>query len=1204
MHEDERTCPEDLGTGPAPVAGRGNVHLPPSVKALLVALAAGVACATAPWCAAQSEIGGSVAGQIAGPGGKTVAGARVRIENATTGEGSDSASDGRGEFQFSDLAPGEYTLRVQVPGLSHWEADHVLVGLGTATRLHPVLAPLTVHRTVLVDGVGQAGSAAVDNAAASLANELPNNSQHWSRQAALFADGAAEAGDGISFRGLSPLLNAITVDGTDHNLAFRGQERATAGNGFAMGESAVGEFQTASPGLTSQRWRPGGMTTVTRGGATHMHGTAVFYDRGAVGQAANAFTKVMQMEPTGTTGTVNGEPVLYLDGQPVTYQEVPWHAPDRRQSWEVDAGGPIRRGRADWFLAWEQHQRHDPAVARANEPEVFFAPPSAPTLTTLQARIADSTSPLLQGCPAGGGNSGSTAQAACAYAVVLNQLNSMLGTVPRATRQTMIFPRMDVHLNARNQVTLQYNSMRRTSPFGALSGATETDSLGSFGNSSTSDDAAIARWESFATAHLASSLRYQYSRDVLSQTPGSGSSLEKSLAGNFYGLPPQVSIDRSTGFTFGTRTTVNKPEYPAETRQQLMQAMTWIRRRQALRFGYDYNHVADAVEGLNNGNGSYSYASLLDFVSDLLAPDSCDGTTTGSGRYPCYSQFRQTVGLPNWSLQTVDYAGYGIDEWKPTSRMSLTAGVRYEDERLPDTNTAVVNPAIPQTGHLPHNKAEFGPRGGFAWDVRGNGGTVLRGGFGISWGRVPNATVYSALTSTGSARSPRSYSWRPMDAGAPAFPYVFAGDATPYTDANDPDQQSTAPEVVFFDPDFRRPQINSLDLSLQQALGRGTLLTLAGVAADGHDLTQFIDTNLDRSATATVFYSIAAPGNDGAIGPLGKAASAAGGYTSPIYTPSRFYYRRLNSAYGAITDAISETNSSYRGAVVRLVHQKRALQINAGYTWAHAIDDGQNEATFADRDDVYDPADPRMERGASNYDVRQRVAGGVVLREPWRLRGIDGAFLGGYSLSAAGDWHTGLPWSMRTAGTVPAPSCSYQDWLNAGGATGRGSDCLQVVHQPDATFDAGLAGEAVPIHAPGPGLNGSGGEDLIPPIGRNTYRLPAAVNLDLRVTRRIRIGDRCSFELMAEAFNALNHQNVTDMQAIGYRLTNDTAHPNMGTLTWQSGMKPDTKTVLVNGSTWMEYAFDPTAAFGGVTNANSRAYSRERQVQIGLRLRF
>jgi hypothetical protein len=91
---------------------------------------------------------------------------------------------------------------------------------------------------------------------------------------------------------------------------------------------------------------------------------------------------------------------------------------------------------------------------------------------------------------------------------------------------------------------------------------------------------------------------------------------------------------------------------------------------------------------------------------------------------------------------------------------------------------------------------------------------------------------------------------------------------------------------------------------------------------------------------------------------------------------------------------------------------------------------------------------------------------------------------------------------------------------------------------------------------------------------------------------------------MGEAFNALNHQNVTDIQTVGYRVSNDTAHANMATLTWQSGVKPGTKTVMTNGSTETQYVYDPTAAFGGVTNANSNAVSRERQIQVGVRLVF
>lgn len=1166
-------------------------------------------------CPAQSDTGGAVAGRVVGPDGQGVARARVRIESATTGEHADSICDQRGNFSFSEVTPGAYTLRVHAQGLSEWEADNLTVGLGTAVSLNPRLTASWVHRTVLVDArvaAARQGQAAGEEAGSALAAALPNNGQSGAGLAALFSGRTTGDEESLSFRGLSPTMNSVVVDGTNGNLAFRSRERGTGSeggsNGFSTPQSAVGATQANGNAFSAEYGRTAGGTvsTVTKGGSNHMHGQAVFYDRGAIGQAMNAFSKTMLQEPAGTTVTATGQPVMYLNGQPVTYVEVPYHAPDRRQQWEIAAGGPIRRDQVWWFFAWEQHLRNDPAVARANEPEVFFASPSAASLTTLEARIATSTNLLLQGCPsAAGADSGSTARAECAWTTVLEQLNGMLGTVPRTTRQTIIFPKIDWKIDARNQVVVQYNSMRRTGLHAALGGATETDAIGSFGNSSTSDDAAVGRWEFFATPRFLSSLRYQYSRDLLSQTPGTGSAFEQQFANNNWGLAPQVSIDRSEGLSFGTLSSVNKREYPLETRQQFADAATWIHGRQALRVGYDYNYVTDAIDGLNGENGEYSYASLVDFLSDMLAPDSCDGTTTGTGPYPCYSRFRQTVGSANWSFETADYAAYVANEWKPGRGLTLTLGARYEYEQVPDTNSTLVNAALPQTAHLPHDRDGAGPRAGFAWDIFGKGRTVLRGGYGIFYARVPNATVFSALTATGSTASPRTYSYRPLDAAAPAFPHVFASNETPYIDPNAPDHNSTAPEAVYFDPRFRHPQINETDLSLEQELGVRTVLTLTGMATDGYHLTQFIDTNIDLNNVATVFYSVVAPGNEGSIGPLGKASGQVSGYTNMVYQPQPFYYQRLNPAYGAITDMVSETDSSYRGAVVRVTRRlSRSLTVNAAYTWAHAIDDNQNEATFAERNDVYDPADLHLEHGTSNYDVRQRVAGAVLVREPWRPRGPVGMLFGGYSLAGAGAWRTGLPYSMRTMGVVPTPSCSYENWLNAGGATGDGANCLQAVTQPDETFTDNTAGMEVPIASLGSSLNGSGGEDLIPVVGRNTYRYPATVNLDLRFTKSIRISDRCSFALMGEAFNALNHQNVTDIQTVGYRVTNDKTHANMATLTWQSGEKPGTKTVLVNGTSQTQYVFDPTAAFGDVTNANSGAVNRERQIQVGLRLTF
>ena len=102
----------------------------------------------------------------------------------------------------------------------------------------------------------------------------------------------------------------------------------------------------------------------------------------------------------------------------------------------------------------------------------------------------------------------------------------------------------------------------------------------------------------------------------------------------------------------------------------------------------------------------------------------------------------------------------------------------------------------------------------------------------------------------------------------------------------------------------------------------------------------------------------------------------------------------------------------------------------------------------------------------------------IVAHEPWRRRGLAGRVFNGYTLATTGEWRTGLPYTMRTTGSIPAPSCSYYNWLIAGGPNS-GPNCLKAVNQPGGV----ITDEEVPITGLGASLNGSGGEDLLAPVG-------------------------------------------------------------------------------------------------------------------------
>ena len=154
----------------------------------------------------------------------------------------------------------------------------------------------------------------------------------------------------------------------------------------------------------------------------------------------------------------------------------------------------------------------------------------------------------------------------------------------------------------------------------------------------------------------------------------------------------------------------------------------------------------------------------------------------------------------------------------------------------------------------------------------------------------------------------------------------------------------------------------------------------------------------------------------------------------------------------------------------------RGGDIHATYTYSHAADYNQNSTTFADNNDILDPANFALEYGASNFDIRQRVTGTAIARTPWKLHGVEGYLFNGYSLAPVVEWRTGLPYTLRTSGAIP--STKYVDTVNR----------IETL--------SGL----------GASINGSGGDNRIAEIGRNTFRYPAVTNVDLRAAKTFKFG--------------------------------------------------------------------------------------------------
>jgi outer membrane receptor protein involved in Fe transport len=1055
---------------------------------------------------AQSPDTGAIEGSILDPIGRPVSGALLSATDPATGATRSTTSDIHGAFRFSALAATTYVVAISAPDLAGWQGS-ALVQVGTITPLEATLTLPGILEGVEV--VDTAATPVLDTSDATLAtildkdavDNLPSSGRRWSNFALLTPGVTPDASaDGLlSFRGIGTLLNNNTLDGADNNQAFLSQERGTTLVAYSTSQAAVSEFQVNVSNYSAQYGRAAGgvINTVTQSGTNTIHGELFAFDRNNGWAASNPFTTITTYAPaTGfTSANVKPQDTLVQGG--------------------VAIGGPILHDKLFGFFTYDDYSRDFPGIARAYDPRKFFAPPTQQDLLLLASRLLTSPAAALSG-----------------YNNVLSGLNSLLGSARRTANQTIYFPKLDYQLNERNHFTLQYNRMRWNSPNGVQTSPSATYGLASFGTSLVKDDSIIARWAMFLTPNLLNEAHFQYGRDFESELSDPPAPFEQPLAQNIYGRAPQVQVS-SYGFRFGTPPVLNRASFPDERRDELTDTLTWVHGRHTLKTGYEVNYVNDYSDSLYNGNGTYTYSTVLNFVTDYLAPDTCDASSAAVGVLPCYSTYTQGIGPTTFQFQSIDYAGFVSDEWKPFGRLTLSLGLRYEYEQLPNTNRALSNPDIPQTASLPHDKNNYGPRMGLALDLSGSGTTILRAGVGTYYGRIINSTALSALTETGSSNSQRSYYYKPLDLGAPPFPYVFS--STPVL--------TVAPSAVYFDAHFQNPQIYQTELSVEQQIGSHTNLTLAYMGSYGRELPNYVDRNIDLANIGTITYQVVDPNH---LGPL------------PSTYTTKFFTTRLNPNYQQITDIVSETNSQYQAAVLRLDHQaSRSIDLHASFTHAHAIDANQNATAFADTDDVLDPTDLALEHGNSNFDIRNRLTGGLVLRAPWHYRGLRGALLDGYLLAPTGELRDGLPYSMATAGSVP--STKYVDTVDR-------TETL-----------SGL----------GASINGSGGATRLPTVGRNTFRYPGVANMDLRVAKRTHIDERFELELAVESFNLLNHQNVTAIDTTGYLVTGASSLYTPPKLTWQDGGTTGT------GS-----------EFGTVTNANNTNLYRDRQIQLAARLHF
>jgi hypothetical protein len=462
------------------------------------------------------------------------------------------------------------------------------------------------------------------------------------------------------------------------------------------------------------------------------------------------------------------------------------------------------------------------------------------------------------------------------------------------------------------------------------------------------------------------------------------------------------------------------------------------------------------------------------------------------GTLPCYSTYGQNFGQAAFDIATVDYGFFFQDDWKATPRLTLNLGLRYDYQDNPSPYTNLLQPVgkyvpLAQMSNRPSDKNNLGPRIGFAYDPYGKGKTVIRGGFGMYYGRLVNDILLTAYSSTGSPASQVAVSFRNSQ-GGPKFPSIQPPTFTPTTLA--------APSVQYFDKHFQNPQAMEYDLTLQQNLGGNTVFSVSYLASVGRELTNFVNTNLVNTQAPNnnsdsgngwtyVNYVVQQGSGTSNCGPLPCGST----YTAKVYN---FGY--INPSFNQVTDIVSNINSSYNALVAEVVnHGFRYADFDANYTWSHALDQNQNQSTQAVVNTPLDPyASQSASHGNSNFNVPNRFVGYAVLKYPKSFTGFKSTLLDGWNLDPLVQVQNGLPYSLTTSG-FPSGASASSGWNGAGAGTA-----------------------------------------YVPNIGRNTFQLRRDAVFDLRAEKQILLHDRYNLQLLGECFNVFNHENYTGINSTGY----------------------------------------------------------------------
>ncbi|MBV9508621.1 MAG: TonB-dependent receptor [Acidobacteriia bacterium] len=1126
---------------------------------------------------------GRLLGTVRDSTGAVVVGAVVTIIDVDRGLERSVVTDEAGQFAAPGISPGRKTVRAEFKGFKIFEQTNIQLEVGQDARLDFTLQPGEVSETVrvmdsppLLDTTSAELGGTISN---QIINDLPLNGRNYQNLLTLRPGVTIYAGGGgwtQSTNGLRAHDNVYMVDGLVNNEPWTGQSvynaAAAAGDaGTILSIDAIQEFRTEQNPRAEFGWKPGSIVNVgIKSGTNAIHGTAYAYGRTDSWDAKDYFTP----PPTDSVCRIN---------------PAACNPPLGLEQFGGTVGGPIRRDKLFYFLNFEDQRYTVGSPFVANAPVACAGGAAGCGLTATNPSLS-----LIDACnavPAGSRSALSLRLAGlnpdCSPSSSFpNLFPNNSGTAagdpalfsPGLSNTNQIdtgLTKLDYHISAKHVINGVYFISQGNGVFNDAAGevrpAWETNQymraqVGS-GNWTWIPN---SRWVNLFKAGYSHYYQTFLSGDssVNPTTYGLNTGVTNPL---YYGMPAITFSSFAPG-TFQLGASWPKIVGPDGVLQIVNHTSVQFGNH-AIKFGGEAMQNSFNGDITANAKGPIRFRSLQDFFSG--------------------SPLRGTIliGDAARALTSWGYAAFIQDDWRISPRVTINLGLRYELNTVFkeahdlignfDANQGLVQVGKQISSPFNGDHNNFSPRLGFAWDVGGNGRTVLRAGAGLIYEQlsydvfmgignllgirtVPTGAslVVNGKTTPGSGSinlgvitvPGSSLNWNGSSVGGQTI-YSLSTLSLQCGDGLGSDPSPCA--TVGVDRNLRTPYVSTWTVSLQRAVTNNFSVDVAYVGNHGTKLVQLVDLNqaplgsgYDPAEIAYCNSHLAAASSPFACDPSDSDPGLVQA-ARPFTRNAKFPY--LSNIYNLANLASSNYNGLQIAATQRV---SGGLSFTGGYTWSHALDYACDNWGCGQGVPL-NSNNPRQLYGSSDWDVRHRFTLSLTYAIPGKKS--PGQILEGWSINSIVTLQTGQPWYPQDftddfSGTnvVSATAGHGEQWNFVGSpsdfqsrqnpipcASGSGPSAIggcTAPAIPQACISAATAmGTGALNSLYNVGCYFRGNSALIPPaigsygnLGRGTFRDSGFRNWDLSVSKSWKIRESLHAQFRAEFFNILNHPNFAN----------------------------------------------------------------------------